>query len=73
MTLIKLTHFVNEARKPLYLNTDQIVRIADSAGAGQGYRTSILLANGSQDVIETMEEVIQYILHPNVPSTLQVG
>ena len=66
MTMIKLTHFVNQAYKPVYLNTDQIVRVAHTTAAEQGYRTCITLTSGLQEVIETVDEVVQRISNPNL-------
>ena len=61
MAWIKLTHYVNGVPKPLYLNTGQIVRVADPVGAREEYRANILLANNTTDVIETVEDVMQLI------------
>jgi hypothetical protein len=69
MALIKLTHVVHGQRKPVYLSTEQIVRIADALAADKSYQTTILLTNSSQDVVETVAEVVQSILHPNAPGT----
>jgi|HubBroStandDraft_6_1064221.scaffolds.fasta_scaffold257185_2 hypothetical protein len=61
MPLIKLTHMVGTARKDLYINSDQIVRINDPIGSSAGYQASLLLASGSQDVLETVAEVVALI------------
>ena len=63
---IKLTHLVGKRRKPLYLNVEQIVRIGDAVDVAAGYLTSILLTNGSADVFENVEQVMQLVLLPNV-------
>ncbi len=61
MPLIKLTHMMGTARKDLYINSDQIVRITDPIGASAGYQASLLLASGSQDVLETVAQVVALI------------
>jgi hypothetical protein len=61
MPLIKLTHMVGTARKDLYINSDQIVRINDPIGSSAGYQASLLLTSGSQDVLETVAEVVALI------------
>jgi hypothetical protein len=61
MPFIKLTHMVGTARKNLYVNSDQIVRIAEPIGPSAGYQASLLLASGSQDVLETVAEVVALI------------
>jgi hypothetical protein len=66
MVWIKLTHLVGKRRKPLYLNVEQIVRIGDAVDVAAGYLTSILLTNGSADVFEDVEQVMQLVLRPNV-------
>ena len=66
MAWIKLTHLVGKRRKPLCLNVEQIVRISDAADVAAGYLTSILLTNGSADVLEDVEQVMQLVLRPNV-------
>ena len=63
---IKLTHLVGKQRKPIYLNVAQIVRIGDAVDAAAGYRTNILLTNGTADVFEDAAQVMQLILRPNV-------
>ncbi len=61
MPLIKLTHMVGTARRELYINSDQIVRIADPIGPSASYQASLLLTSGSQDVLETVAQVVALI------------
>jgi hypothetical protein len=61
MPFIKLTHMVGAAKKDLYVNSDQIVRINDPIGPSAGYQASLLLASGSQDVLETVDQVMALI------------
>jgi len=41
-----------KARKAVYINTDQIVRVMESVGAAKEYATMIALTSGSQDVCD---------------------
>jgi hypothetical protein len=47
--------------KALYINTEQIVQVMESVGAAKEYATTIALTNGSQDVCETISEVMDKI------------
>jgi hypothetical protein len=67
MPWIKLTHMPDKERKALYINTEQIVRITESFGGAKGYATTIALTNGSQDVCETIHEVMDLIEPKNSP------
>jgi thymidine phosphorylase len=61
MTWIKLTQMREKERKALYINTEQIVRVMESIGTAKEYATTIALTNGSQDVCETIGEVMDKI------------
>jgi S-ribosylhomocysteine lyase LuxS involved in autoinducer biosynthesis len=61
MPFIKLTHMVGSARRNVYVNSDQIVRISEPIGPSAGYQASLLLANGSQDVLESVAQVMALI------------
>jgi uncharacterized protein YlzI (FlbEa/FlbD family) len=61
MAWIKLTQMHEKERRALYVNSEQIVRIMESVGAPKGYATTIALTNGTQDVCETIEEVMNMI------------
>jgi len=61
MPFIKLTQTDGKIRKDLYINSDQIVRVAEPIGASDVYKATLLLANGSQDVLETVAEVMARI------------
>jgi hypothetical protein len=67
MAWIKLTHMPDKERKALYINTEQIVRIMESFSGAKGYATTIALTNGSQDVCETVHEVMNLIEPKNSP------
>jgi hypothetical protein len=66
MAWIKLTYLPNNQRKSLYLNTDQIVRVAEALGAAKGYATNVTLTGGTQDVCETIDEVMN-LIEPKAP------
>ncbi len=64
MAFIKLTHMVGSTRKNLYVNSDQIVRVSEPIGPTSGYQASLVLTNGSQDVLETVDQVMALIGSP---------
>jgi hypothetical protein len=66
MAWIKLTQMREKARKAIYINTDQIVRVMESVGAAKEYATMIALTSGSQDVCETIDEVMN-LIEPKEP------
>jgi hypothetical protein len=66
MAWIKLTYLPNNQRKALYLNTDQIVRITEALGDAKGYATNVTLVAGTQDVCETIDEVMK-LIEPKEP------
>jgi hypothetical protein len=61
MAFIKLTHMLGATRKDVYINADQIIRVGEPIGPTSGYQASLLLANGSQDVVETVAQVMALI------------
>jgi hypothetical protein len=63
MAWIKLTYLPNNQRKA---NTDQIVRITEALGAAKGYATNVTLVAGTQDVCETIDEVMK-LIEPKEP------
>ena len=65
-SFIKLTHHVDGKQTPMFVNVEQICRVAVSTIGGAGYQTNISLANGQVDVLETVPAVMQLIKAPNV-------
>jgi hypothetical protein len=61
MAFIKLTHMSGTARKDVYVNVEQIVRIGTPIDTRTVYQANLILANGQQDVLETVEEVMALI------------
>ena len=61
MAFIKLTHMVGNAKKDVYVSVDQIVRVGEPSDTKPVYKSSLLLANGQQDVLETVDEVMGLI------------
>jgi uncharacterized protein YlzI (FlbEa/FlbD family) len=60
-SFIKLTHVFDKKQTPVYVNVDQICRVGEAIGGGKGLATTILLANGQADVVESVEEVMGLI------------
>jgi hypothetical protein len=61
MAFIKLTHMAGTARKDVYVNVEQIVRVATPIDVRTVYQANLVLANGQQDVLETVDEVMALI------------
>jgi hypothetical protein len=61
MAFIKLTHMVGSARKDLYVNVEQIIRVSVPIDGNSVYQSSLVLSNGAQDVLETVDEVMELI------------
>ena len=61
MAFIKLTHMVGSARKDVYVNVEQIVRVSTPTDPKTVYQSSLILANGQQDVLEIVDEVMRLI------------
>ncbi len=60
MAFIKLTHMAGASRRDVYINVEQIVRISTPTERTV-YQCNLLLANGQQDVLETVGEVMDLI------------
>jgi hypothetical protein len=58
---IKLTHMAGSAKRDVYVNVEQIVRVGTPIDTKTAYQASLVLASGQQDVVETVEEVMALI------------
>jgi len=67
MAWMKLTHMVGKDKRDFYVNADQIVSVGDPVGAAPGSAAHLTLANGTVDVLETVEQVMGYVKTPNWP------
>lgn len=61
MAFIKLTYMDGTAKKDVYVSVEQIVRIGDPTDTKTVYKSGLLLANGQQNVLESVEEVMGLI------------
>ncbi len=61
MAFIKLTHMAGTAKKDVYVNAEQIVRVGTPIDSRTVYQANLILANGQQDVLETVDEVMALI------------
>jgi hypothetical protein len=62
MSFIQLTHMVGKDKKPVYINTEQIVWVGDPSGGAPGYQAMISLAGGPPlYVLESVADVMTKI------------